>query len=416
MARASDAAETGMFDGLAGSRVGLQGLGGGSIRHQLAAVRRHLGMEVAYVSEFVAGRSVFREVDAPGLAALIKPGDSRSLEDVYCLHILSGRLPELMADISDHPLARSMPITAEVPIGAHLGVPIRLPDGQPYGMFCCLSPNPNPSLNARDLQVMRVFADMAAHEISRAHAAEQARSAVATRIEQLIAGRQFGFRYQPILSMQPFQVVGFEALCRFTPEPYRTPDLWFNEAHAAGCGERLEVAVLREAVAGLALLPEPVFISVNASPSTILGGLLPSVFAGLAMHRLVLEVTEHAPVPDYAALREALAPLRQGGVKLAIDDAGAGYASLQHILQLRPDIIKLDMGLTRGVDRDAAKRALAAALCHFARETDCQIVAEGIETEAEFATLEALGVNKGQGYLLGRPGDLATAREMVGVG
>jgi EAL domain-containing protein (putative c-di-GMP-specific phosphodiesterase class I) len=130
----------------------------------------------------------------------------------------------------------------------------------------------------------------------------------------------------------------------------------------------------------------------------------------------VLEVTEHAQVPDYDALRQALAPLRAAGAKLAIDDAGAGYSSLQHILQLRPDIIKLDMGLTRSVDRDPAKRALAAALCHFARETGCQIVAEGIETEAEFTTLESLGVAKGQGYLLGRPGDLATAREMVGVG
>jgi EAL domain-containing protein (putative c-di-GMP-specific phosphodiesterase class I) len=409
-----------MFDGLAGLQgngaSGLHRLAGGSIRHQLAAVRKHLGMEVAYVSEFVAGRSVLREVDAPGLEALISPGDSRSLDDVYCKHILAGRLPELMADTADHPLARSLPITAAVPIGAHLSVPIRLPDGQAYGMFCCLSPQANPSLNARDLEVMRVFADMASHEISRAFAAEQARAAVAARIEQMIAGRQFSFRYQPILSMQPFQVVGFEALCRFVPEPYRAPDVWFKEAHAAGCGERLEVAVLRDAVAALRLLPAPVFISVNASPSTILGGSLPEVFAGLPMQRLVLEVTEHAQVPDYDALRQALAPLRAAGAKLAIDDAGAGYSSLQHILQLRPDIIKLDMGLTRSVDRDPAKRALAAALCHFARETGCQIVAEGIETEAEFTTLESLGVAKGQGYLLGRPGDLATAREMVGVG
>jgi EAL domain-containing protein (putative c-di-GMP-specific phosphodiesterase class I) len=409
-----------MFDGLAGPQGdfpgGLQGFGGRSIRHQLAAVRKHLGMEVAYVSEFVAGRSVFREVDAPGLEALIKPGDSRSLDDAYCLHILAGRLPELMADTAAHPLARSLPVTEAVPIGAHLSVPIRLPDGQPYGMFCCLSPRANPSLNARDLEVMRVFADMASHEISRAHAAAVARAAVAMRIEQMIAGRQFGFRYQPILSMQPFQVVGFEALCRFAPEPYRTPDLWFAEAHAAGFGERLEVAVLRHAVEALRVLPAPVFVSVNASPATILGGSLPDVFAGLPMRRLVLEVTEHARVPDYGALREALAPLRDAGAKLAIDDAGAGYSSLQHILHLRPDIIKLDMGLTRSVDRDPAKRALVAALCHFARETGCQIVAEGIETEAEFEALEGLGVAKGQGYLLGRPGDLAAAQEMVGVG
>ncbi len=117
------------------------------VTRALQAIRSHLGMEVAYVSEFVDGRSVFRTVDAPGKEALIKPGDSHSLDDVYCRHILEGRLPSLIPDTADEPIAMAMPITKAVPIGAHMSVPIRLPDGRPYGMFCCLSSAPDRSLN-----------------------------------------------------------------------------------------------------------------------------------------------------------------------------------------------------------------------------------------------------------------------------
>lgn len=112
---------------------------GDAVRRTLEAVRSHLGMDVAYISQFVAGRSVLREVDAPGSEALIKVGDSHSLDDVYCQHVLEGRLPELMPDTASVPLAASMPITAAVPVGSHVSVPIRLPDGRPYGMFCCMS-------------------------------------------------------------------------------------------------------------------------------------------------------------------------------------------------------------------------------------------------------------------------------------
>lgn len=394
-----------MFDGL----INAASQGGTTIQRALQAVRQHLGMEVAYVSRFEDGLSVFREVDAPGLEALIKPGDTRSLDDVYCRHILAGRLPELIPDTAAEPICQAMPITKLVPIGSHVSVPIRLPDGSPYGMFCCLSPTPNASLNPRDLQVMRAFADMVAHDIGREVADAEAQARQLAELRAVIAGSLFSPRYQPIHLLRPAGLVGFEALCRFTPEPYRSPDKWFNAAHAVGAGVELELVVMREALKALHQLPAPCFISVNASPPVILGGTLLAEFEGLPTDRLVLEVTEHAQVADYGALRDALAPVRAAGVRLAIDDAGAGYSSMQHILQLQPDIIKLDMGLVRGVDTDPAKRALASALCFFAQETGAQIVAEGIETEAERRALEALGVCKGQGYLLGRPLELAAA-------
>jgi len=130
---------------------------------------------------------------------------------------------------------------------------------------------------------------------------------------------------------------------------------------------------------------------------------LVELMSELPGHRLVLEITEHATVEDYDALRAALRPLRGRGVSVAIDDAGAGYSSLRHILALEPDLIKLDMSLTRNICLDPARKALAAALISFARETGSRIIAEGVETAAELATLQSLGVEKAQGYFLGRP-------------
>jgi EAL domain-containing protein (putative c-di-GMP-specific phosphodiesterase class I) len=128
-----------------------------------------------------------------------------------------------------------------------------------------------------------------------------------------------------------------------------------------------------------------------------------------APRRIVLEVTEHAAVRDYGRLNAAVGTLRSRGVRLAVDDAGSGFASLQHILRLAPDFIKLDMELTRDVDNDLARRALAAALISFAAEIGATIIAEGIETEAELSTLRDLGVAYGQGFFLARPAELPTA-------
>jgi EAL domain-containing protein (putative c-di-GMP-specific phosphodiesterase class I) len=93
-------------------------------------------------------------------------------------------------------------------------------------------------------------------------------------------------------------------------------------------------------------------------------------------------------------------------VELAVDDVGAGYASLRHILELHPDFVKLDRSLIAGVEVDEARQAMIVGLSHFARTTGCRLIAEGIETEAERKTLRALDIALGQGYLLGRPAPL----------
>lgn len=375
----------------------------------IRTMRQHLDMDAAYVSHIVGETMEFLHVDAPGFEALIYPGARIPLESAYCPHIIAGRLPQLMNDAADYEIARALPVTGAVPIGAHMSIPLRRKDGSVFGMFCCLSRKANSTLNDRDLNVMRVLADMATRQIIFREEHESADRESRLRIQNVIDNCEFDIVYQPIWDVRKRRPKGFEALCRFRAEPYRSPDLWFSDASTVGMEAALEVAVMQKALAALQVLPPPAFLSVNASPHTILSGVLPSLFEGLDARRIVLEITEHAAVSDYALLRGALAPLRAIGIKLAIDDAGAGYSALTHIIELNPDVIKLDMDITRCVDSDAARRALASAMVFFSTETGCVLVAEGIETAGELETLRALGVPRGQGYLLGRPGDLADA-------
>ncbi len=212
--------------------------------------------------------------------------------------------------------------------------------------------------------------------------------------------------YQPIVDLRVGGLAGVEALARFHDEPERPPDVWFGEATAAGLALELELTSIHAALADLARIPEDAYLSLNMSPGTAVSPQFRELAGRHGPGRIVVEVTEHARVEDYAELGEALRDLRSRGVRLAVDDAGAGFASLRHILKLEPDLIKLDMSLTRGIDADRAKRALAAGLISFAAEIDAAIVAEGIETEGELEALRGLGVVFGQGYFLARPGPL----------
>jgi EAL domain-containing protein (putative c-di-GMP-specific phosphodiesterase class I) len=384
-----------------------------TIRRALKAVRCHLGMQVAYVSRFDDDRSIFCEVDAPGLEHLVKPGDSRSLNDVYCRHILQGRLPQLMPDTAAEPLAMAMPITKAASIGAHVSVPILLPNGEPYGMFCCLGFAADHSLNERDLQTMKAFAEIASFEINRELEAEARIRDKRTKIERVIAENQLSMAFQPIWDVEAGRIVGFEGLARFSATPYRSPDQWFAEAAEVGMGAALEVEAIRRALRSLSVLPPPIYLGVNASPATILRAEFAEVLRDAPLERVVIEVTEHSSVENYEAILDALLPLRANGLRLAIDDAGAGYASLRHILRMKPDFIKLDIELTWNIDLDPARKALTSALIAFARDTGSRIIAEGVERQGELETLRSIGVKKVQGYLLGRPTDLDSALKIL---
>ena len=226
------------------------------------------------------------------------------------------------------------------------------------------------------------------------------------RIRRVVAGEGLTMVFQPIVDLRAGEIAGLEALSRFAAEPRRGPDMWFAEAAEAGLQTDLEVAAARAALAELDRLPREAYLSVNLSPETTLSPKFRELLPGIGRERIVVEITEHAPVEDYEALAEALRPLRGGGGRLAVDDAGAGFASLRHILRLGPDIIKLDVSLTRGIDADEASQALAGALVTFASRIGATIVAEGIETPEELEALRELGVTHGQGYHLARPATL----------
>lgn len=248
-------------------------------------------------------------------------------------------------------------------------------------------------------------------------AAEQAMGerhrAASRRIEAVLeadrssTGHDGGVRlnmvYQPILDLGTGEVLGAEALARFGTEPQRSPAQWFIEAAEVGLGIQLELAALRRAAQGFPLLPPNAFLSVNASASTIRSPALLDAISTLPAHRLIIELTEHEPVDDYAQLVGPVARLRGKGVRLAVDDAGAGFASLQHILQLAPDLIKLDRTFIEGLAEDPVRRALTTALVTFARDIGAVLVAEGVATGGELAALRGIGVRHGQGRFLGEP-------------
>jgi len=226
------------------------------------------------------------------------------------------------------------------------------------------------------------------------------------RIHDIIEREAFDIAFQPVLALESGRVVGFEALARFTDSRTRSPDLWFGDAQQAGLSFDLEVAVMRKALLALARLPRNTYLAINVSPETAASSEILRLCTRHAADRIVLEITEHSSVDDYLLLAKRARALRDLGVHLAIDDAGAGFASLRHVLRLEPDLIKLDKSITRDIDTRVRHQSLASALLTFASGTSASIVAEGIETAAELATLKRLGVPYGQGYFLGRPGSL----------
>jgi PAS domain S-box-containing protein len=220
---------------------------------------------------------------------------------------------------------------------------------------------------------------------------------------------------QPVVDLRSGRIIGAEALARFKGEPYRTPDLWFEDARRTGLGTPLELLAIEIALSRLPDMPPGTYLAVNASPETLVSQELCDLIARFPAERIVIELTEHARVDDYAALQEAVAWFRARGARLAVDDAGAGFASFQHILRLQPNIIKLDRSLTSGVDANPVRHALASAMVTFAATLGAKICAEGIETAAEIACLQQLGIACGQGYFLGKPGPLPLPEPPAGV-
>lgn len=233
---------------------------------------------------------------------------------------------------------------------------------------------------------------------------ETDRDGIRQLIGDTLADDNFDIVLQPVVDMRDGSVVGAEALSRFpSGGVLATPVAWFSAAQRVGLSSQLEGRAFVKALERLPAMQPEHYLAVNVSPALVLAGLADVVAPEDVWRRIVLELTEHVPVDDYTALNHGLDALRRLGARLAVDDTGAGYASLRHIVDLHPDVIKMDIGIVRGVDRDPTRTAVAELLLRFAERIGAHVVAEGVETEAERATLLDLGAIWGQGYLFGRP-------------
>lgn len=373
-----------------------------TVNDLLDLARRQLEMDVAFVGEFTGDHEVVRWVSGNEEWK----GASVPLDQTYCQMVAHGELPSIVKDARREVRVKDLESTVTENIGAYVGAPIVFSDGHVYGALCCVSHTAEPSLRDRDARFLQFLATLLAERLEEQERSRSIRRQAVARIRKCLDGGGPKMVFQPIVELRSGEVVGFEGLARFYNEPLRPPNEWFDEAWEVGLGVALELAAARQCPAPVGAVSSGVYASVNVSPEVVVSGELAAALSGLLPSRIVIEMTEHARIEDYERLHEALRPLRASGVRLAIDDAGAGYASFRHILKLRPDIIKLDRSLTAGIDQDDTRAALASALIAFAARVGARIVAEGVETEKEALVLRALGVRYAQGYLFGFPGSL----------
>jgi EAL domain-containing protein (putative c-di-GMP-specific phosphodiesterase class I) len=379
------------------------------VRQILARVREHLGMEIAFVSAFTGGDEVVLATSGDPRPMRLVVGKGRGIDETYCVRVLSGVLPPAIPDARRHPVTRELAVTADLGIGSYVGAPLRGPDGRPVGMLCCLSRGANPMLDEDAVRIMGLAAALVEDRMGclglphRPAVSERVR-----RVRALLDTRDVHMVYQPIVRLDTRETVALEALARFDATLFPTPVHAFTAASQAGLGVELELLAVESALDRVEQLGHPAWVAVNLSAEALLD---PRAAALLLPHgpAVGVEITEHTPVPDYGALVEVTEDLKAHGVHVAVDDAGAGFSSLRHVLQLRPTAIKLDIELIRGIDADPVRQTLTRSGDLVAGSMGSVLVAEGVETEQECRTLRALGVRYGQGYLFGRPAEWPAA-------
>ncbi len=247
--------------------------------------------------------------------------------------------------------------------------------------------------------------ERAAREEELAGAGRAQRERLTGRLQRLISGEGLDVALQPIVDLASGEVVGAEALARFTDasgKPIPTESC-FLDAHALDLGIELELAAVRLALDAHDRLPEGLYLALNCSPGLLAGDELTRMLIAHDRRPLVVELTEHQQVEDYFALVRSLDELRRHDIRVAIDDVGSGFSSFRHVTRVNPEILKLDRSLVCGIDDDPVRQSLASAIVSFAADVGAVVVSEGIETDAELSCLRGLAVGLGQGFFLGRP-------------
>lgn len=373
-------------------------------RTLLAFLRRRLGLEVAWLSSFGGGDQVFELLDGDAQAIGLSPGDRLGLSASYCMRVIDGRLPSVIADTAANQTTAELPVTHDLGLGAYVGVPVRDEDGAVIGMLCAVSKHAKPELHDDDMRVVTSTADLIGALVAQTplRRPRSTTTDLGSAMRRVVRGRDFEVVFHAIHDVATGGVVGVEALARFPCEPFR-PDLFFEQAAEFGLDVELELAVVERVISLLPVLPPRVFVAVNISPAAALAAPWTALLADTDPARIVLEITEHDAVEDYTALDEVLERCRARGVRVAVDDVGAGFSSFSHVLELSPEFVKIDRSITHNIHVDDARKSLAHSIGELAQQMGAIVIAEGVETQDELDAVSAAGVSWAQGYHLGRP-------------
>ncbi len=367
----------------------------------LRTARKSLQMSVAFLSRMDGTTQTFEVVDSR-VPVLFKDGTTARQDTSFCQKILDGDLPPVIDDVKKHPLAMSLPAARIPRIRSYVSSPVTLSDGSLYGTFCAFGFTSDKELSGRDEALMKVLASAASVIIEPELQEQRRRDDIEGRLDPLVSAGGPSVVLQPIVDLATGTRVGAEALSRFPREWGKAPDVVFEEAHSVGRGHQVELLALRGAAAHLDGVGG--YVAMNVSPQTLLTPGFTTLMRDLPLDRVLLELSEHDRVEDYDALTAALAPFRAAGMRLAIDDVGAGFSSLRHIVVTDPDVIKMDRSIVSGADTDPVLARLVQSLVTFGHGCGVTVVAEGIETAGEAAALREMGVDLGQGWFYGRPG------------
>ncbi len=370
------------------------------VRSLLSLLRSRLGLETAWLSSFRDGMQTFEVLDGDTDTIGLSSGDRASLFDSYCVRVIDGRLPGIVPDTSANQTTDALPVTREFGLGAYVGVPVLNRNGGTVGMVCAVSREAKPYLADFDMRIVKQVAELIGTLIDSPENGRDTTAAQRAAIRRVVYQRDFEVVFQSVHDVPTGKVVGVEALARFPPrEPFR-PDGFLAQAALLGLGGiELETAIVARVISMVPQLPEDIFVAVNISPTAALVAPWEQMLADVDPSRIVLELTEHDAVLDYGALDDALEPCRTRGVRVAVDDVGAGFSSFSHVLELSPEFVKIDQSITRHIDVDDARRRLAHAIAELAGQMGATVIAEGVETQGELDAINAVGISAAQGVL-----------------
>ena len=366
---------------------------------------RHLRLDMVLVSEIRGAEVVVRALAGDARSFGVTLGHTVPADTSYAMGLVRGHVPHLVADTEHDPLVAGMAHLRRADARALVGVPLRRSDGSLFGVLCGASHGPDPSLTERDVRFLAMLAELLAPLLDDWARTDQMRDALIALIEN--DGARVA--YQPVVDLRRRKCLGVEALARF-PDGIGGTEKTFAAANQVGLGlelERLMVRLAWPVLEQLHRLGETRFLAINLTPGA-LSALAPIATATrdvLPLGNLVVEMTENAVVDSYDRLRRELQPLRERGLRIGIDDAGAGYASFRHVVELHPEFIKIDRSLIHGVAVDRARQVTVRAFLGVASDLGATLVAEGVECPDDLAALEDLGVPAAQGYLLAPPSD-----------